>query len=286
MFVGRDAAIVGAEFMKRYLLSVVFVLSCIGAASAGVVGVQNVVTNLDANGDRAFVSGGFIGSPTLFDVNNAAVWADGSLTNNAGTFGWNTPASRDTTAAGNSFTGNPDRADHSSAFADEGGGKGMISEVFGANNLSHIIDGEDNGAWSVDLFLADGYFLPDDHDNSTIEVAVFERGMNSDVGIRGIYRTDSGLGYTSGVVAKRAKFTDAGWRLDTLEIAGEQKVGGVGVSLDDLGEAPGELIGVQIYAINGFNGPDVVGVLAQTAVPEPSAVLLLACGAIALIRRR
>jgi hypothetical protein len=213
------------------------------------------------------------------------MWADGKFTNNAGTYGWNDPIARDMNES-NTYSGNPDRADHSSAFAAEASHTGTLHEIFGVNNLSHIIDGEDNGAWTLNLFLAAGKYFNDDHNSSTVEIALFERGMNSDVGIRGIYATNSGYGYTSGVVVGRNKFASAGWSLDTLEITGEQRVGGVGLSLGDLGSSPSPLVGVQIHAQDGFNGPDLVGVMGGSVVPEPSSMLLAVIGGLVFVRRR
>jgi hypothetical protein len=273
--------------MKRLLISTGMMLTMwVAGAHAGLVGVSNVVTNLDGNGDRAFVSTEFVSSPTTLGAGSTAVWADGTFTNNVGTYGWTDAINRDMSTAGNAYSGNPDRADFSSPYAGEASSTGTIAEIFGVNNLSRIIDGEDNGAWTLDLLLPSGDYFANDGDTSTVEIAIFERGMNSKIGVRGIYASNGGYAYTSGVVINPSDLTYAGWKLDTLEINGEQKVGGVGLSLEDLGAAPSEIIGIHIYAENGFNGPDLVGVLGGNVVPEPSTLALLMFGLCGLMRRR
>lgn len=251
----------------------------------GVLGVQNVSTNLDSNGDRQFLSSDFAGSSTVFSAANAGLFADGTLTNNVGAYGWNDPIASDLSSS-NHFSGNPDRADFSTPFASEGSGAGTLAEIFGVNNLSHIIDGEDNGAWTLDLLFASGQHLIDDGDGTTPEFLIFERGGNSKIGLRGIYASGSGQAYTSGIVLDPSQFTDAGWKLDSLEIDGKQKVVGAGVSIDDLGVAPSPLIGIQVFAQNGFNGPDLVGVLSSQPIPEPASIALVAIGGLLMMARR
>lgn len=253
-------------------------------AIAGILPVQNVVTNLDELGDRQFISAGFVGSPTVFDHTNIGNFVDGRLNNNIGLYGYVDPIARDMSITGNAMWANPDRADISSPFPLEGSEKATIADVFSNNNLSWIIDGEGT-TWTMDLFFAPGELLFGDGDETTVELAVFERGGNSDVGVRGIYELNGQLMYTDGVRIMRDQFGLAGWTLDTLEIDNAQEVVGVGLDLDQLGDVSHGLIGIQLYSEAGFNGPDIVGVLNGGTVPEPTSLGLLLVGLAGVLGR-
>lgn len=257
-------------------LSAVSMLVASSEGRASIMGIQNVVTSVDGAGNRAFVSAGFIGSTTTFDASNIGTFTDGKLMYGNNTYGWNDPAPRDVSSSGNVYPANPDRADWSSPFGTEGLSKGTLGEVFGSNNLSHIIDSEDNGAWKIDLFFGPGLRLYSDGMNNTPELAIFERGGNSDLGVKGILFDGVNYSYTSGLVLLRSQFTDAGWTLDTLEIAGAQKVYGLGLDLTDLGDVSQGLVGIRLYSEAQFNGPDIVGVLTGVPAPEPGTLALLA----------
>lgn len=272
---------------RSIALSAIAVAAFSGLASASIVqyGVNAAATSTTLHGgDRELTSMGFTGSPTLFGGANFLNFASGSLTNNVGTYGWNTPIPRDM-SGGSSISGNPDRADTSTPFAGEAGNTGTLAEVFGPfagsyKNMSYIIDGEDNGAWVLDLLFAPGFTLSADADTSTVELAVLERGRNSDYRVYGI---QAGQTLTSPVLVPRANSAAAGWSIDTLEISGAQQVGGVGLSLDP---SWANLVGIRIEAANGFNGPDLVAVGTAMPVPAPGAAGLLALGALGLLRRR
>lgn len=240
------------------------------------MGIQNVVTSVDGAGNRAFISAGFIGSTTTFDASNIGTFTDGKLMYGNNTYGWNDLAPRDVSTSGNVYPANPDRADWSSPFGAEGLAKGTLGEVFGGNNLSHIIDSEDNVAWKIDLLFGSGLLLYSDGMDYTPELAIFERGGNSDLGIKGILFDGENYTYTSGLVLLRSQFTYAGWTLNTLEISSEQKVYGLGLDLTDLGDVSQGLVGIQLYSEAHFNGPDIVGVLTGVPVPEPGTLALLA----------
>jgi len=235
-------------------------------------------------GDRELNTLGFTTSSSAWTGANFLHWNDGAITNNLGTYGWNDAMPRDM-GGSNTISGNPDRADNATAFGGEGGSTGTIGEVFGSfggyKNMSWIIDGEDNGAWTLDLFLASGVSLNADGDANSVELAVLERGGNSDLRIRGIRSNGS---MTDGIMMLRGATGATGWTLDTLEIGSAQGVYGVGVSLDSSWQ---DLIGFRFEAANGMNGPDVVAIgVGGNFVPAPGALALLAAGALIGLRRR
>jgi hypothetical protein len=274
--------------MRHMLLTVPAILSLAAGASAAVHGVTNVVTTHDANGDRTLDSVGFLGSPTVMTPGSIMPFVDGTLSYGNHSYGWNTPAPRDMSTAGNAYPGNPDRADHSSHYAGEAGNTGTLAEVFGVNNLSHIIDGE-GGGYQIDLFFAPGQVVKDDGDASTIEFAIFERGWNSKIAIQGIYEDGIGdnLEYTSPIVLTPNDFTYAGWKINTLEIGEDQKVVGAGISVDMFGQIPGDYIGFRVVSQESYEGPDIVGIRAQNnLIPAPGALALLGAAGLGLTRRR
>jgi hypothetical protein len=274
--------------MRSMFLAVPAIMVLAGSASAGLHGVANVLTTLDGNGDRTLDSVGFAGSGTVMTPGTISHFYDGNLQYGNKYYGWTDAAPRDMETSGNRYPGNPDRADHSSPYAGEAGKVGTLQEVFGVNNLSHIIDGEDQDAWQIELYLTPGEEVYDDGDDTTVEFALFERGWNSRVGIRGIYETDGGRAMTSAIIVTPEDEAYAGWKLNTLEIGEEQKVAGVGISLDSFGKDIGtRFLGFQLFAECDFNGPDIVAVRAQNNyVPTPGAGALLGLAGLGLGRRR
>jgi hypothetical protein len=274
--------------MRTMTLTAAAMLALAAAASAQIHGVSNVQHTLDGNGDRTIDSISFTGSPTVMTPGTMKQFVNGNLSYGNSFFGWNDPAPRDMSTAGNDYPGNPDRADHSSPFAGEGSSTGTLAEVFGVNNASHIIDGEGTG-WAIELYFAEGDVVQDDGDSSTMEFAIFERGWNSRIGVQGIY--EDGIGddvhFSSPVILTPEDFAYAGWNINTLEIADDQKVVGAGLSVDAFGDAPQDYIGFRIFAEADFEGPDIVAVRAQNnVVPAPGAAALLAAAGMGLRRRR
>lgn len=214
-------------------------------------------------------------------------FTDGALVNNAGAYGWTDAIVRDLGPT-NLYTGNPDRADGSTPYAGEGAGTGTLAEVFGPfagyKNLSRLIDGEDTSAWVLDLYFDPAKRLDADGNDSTVELAVLERGRNSDFNVYGL---TPGNGLTGPLMVARADTGPVGWMLDTLEIAGAQEVGGVGISFDSSWT---DLIGIRIEATGAFNGPDLiaVGTGPLRTVPAPGACVLAGLGVLTIgsARRR
>jgi len=144
------------------------------------------------------------------------------------------------------------------------------------NNLNNIVDGEDRGSFRMNFFF----------DSLVDKVFVWERGMNSRLGIQAIDQQGSLLG--NFLKLDSSNFDRAGFRINTMEIGGAQHVGSLGVNLADLGVVDA-IAGIQVSADSSYNGPDFKVVGANTeAVPEPATMLAtgLAAGGFALARRR
>ncbi|MDX2018405.1 MAG: exosortase-dependent surface protein XDP2 [Planctomycetota bacterium] len=275
------------RLVNMTVLSVLTVTS--GAAFAGPTFYAtnaSGTTSVLHGGNRELTRMAFTGASNSFGGAEFLSFTDGRLTNNVGSYGWNDAIGRDVNG-NNNHSGNPDRADTATAFLGEAGKTGTLREVFGEfngyKNMSYIIDGEDNGAWTLDLLFGGNRLFSADADHRTVDLAIVERGGNSDLRIRGI-RQDGSV--TDAIMMMRAQTGRAGWTLDTLEIGGAQNVVGVGISLD---ATWANLKGFRFEAANGMNGPDLVavGVGANNIVPTPGSIALLAAaGLIAGKRRR
>ncbi len=261
------------------------------AAAAGTFYPAVGATTTLSAGDRALGTLSFGGSSTVFTGADFLRFDDGYLYREmpgVALFGWNDPQPRDMNSSGNVYAFNPDRADSASLFAGEAGSAGTLAEVFGSGlggykNMSWILDGEEVATrYYVDLLLGAGLTISDDGDATTIEVALLERGGNSDMNVYGILGYDS-LGnaiLTPVLFVSRAQMGPELWKLDTLEIGGEQKVTGVGLSV---GASWQNVIGIRVESAGtSFNGPDLVAV---GVVPEPQTLVLLALGLLAWRRR-
>ncbi|QOJ00071.1 MAG: hypothetical protein HRU70_06045 [Phycisphaeraceae bacterium] len=273
--------------MKTWIMSVTVAVGIAGSAFAGPTFHavdKNKTSTVMHGGNRELTSLGFVGLGEQWTGANFLHWHDGRLTNNVGTYGWNQEIPRDVNGD-DDVSGNPDRADSASAFFGEAGRTGTLREVFGPfngyKNMSYIIDGEDNGSWTLDLFFAAGIRLNADDRADTVEIALLERGGNSDLRIIGI-RADGSL--TDPVMMLRGNTAQAGWTLDTLEIGGAQQVHGLGISLDSSWQ---DIVGFRFEARNGMNGPDLVAVgVTNNLVPTPGALALAGLGGLMLGRRR
>lgn len=133
----------------------------------------------------------------------------------------------------------------------------------GTNNLNHIIDTEDDGAFVIDLKFG-----------KTIDnLLIWERGMNSDLGIQAMDANGNLIG--NRLVVTRDMWFDAGFSIDTTEITRAQSVGSLGVNIfSDLGVDAGKVETIRFFSKREFNGPDwkFVGT-DSTRVPEPAALL-------------
>jgi hypothetical protein len=146
------------------------------------------------------------------------------------------------------------------------------------NNLNNIVDGEDRGSFRMNFFF----------DSLVDNIFVWERGMNSRLGVQAIDRSGNLLGDFLKLDSRN--FDNAGFSINTMEIGNSvQRVGSLGVSLADLGVLDAAIAGIQVSAERGYRGPDFKVAGASTeAVPEPATMLAtgLVAGGFAWARRR
>lgn len=138
--------------------------------------------------------------------------------------------------------------------------------VFRALSLAEGIDGEDQN-FTIDLDFIRGVIDDDPLLDTTPEIIIFERGLNSDVDIR-LLLADGGL--TDTVFVSRTDFVDTGFDLDTLEIPRSQALGIVGLDLNEFSgggfdPASDTVIGVRFGSAG--NGADIFGVFGTTLSP-------------------
>ncbi|MCW6035675.1 PEP-CTERM sorting domain-containing protein [Spirulina subsalsa FACHB-351] len=170
--------------------------------------------------------------------------------------------------------------------------------ALGNQNLGSIIDGEDRGTVSMDLFF----------ETAVNNLLLWERGRNSGMSIQAIDKQGNLLGNLLNLDARQ--WADAGFRMGTMEIGNSvQNVGSIGISLEDLGLS--SLIhGVRVVAKGNsffnnnvslddlgllestgknaafYNGPDFKVVGLKTSVPEPTMVIGLGAVAFGVLTTR
>lgn len=289
----------------RMLMVPLALMALAARADAAFYGVSNTSTFSfpTANADRAVDTLTFTGSAQTFTGANFNQWNDGVFRRNnasgtADTFLWNADIPRDMNSSAGVYSGNPDRADASTPYPGEAFSVATLREVFGANsiagsdpfqNLSYIIDGEAVGTpfgpdqvyYQVDLLYGPGKFIVADADPNTIELTVLERGLNSQIRVFGLLE---GGATTGSSLLLNFNTATALYQLNTIEIGGNQPVGGLGVSLETW--AGQKLVGFRLqYDANGVNmgGPDLVAVGSVVAVPEPATWIQAGIGGSALL---
>jgi len=277
-------------------------ITVLAAAAASQAGVTYAIKDFSSsalveNGDRTFVGTGFVGSSYTMDSSNTGFFGDGRLTIGSNSYGWNDSIPGDF-GGGNDFALNPDRGDYATAYAGESNGQksGTLKEVFGQSNLGYLLDGESDVTWDLDLMYGNGSYIEVDGNSTSPELLMLERGRNSAMNVQAILAN----GALSNVFmldfrSSAGQSGAADYKLDTMEIGGEQQVGGIGLGLDAFGLHTGTRIYGYKFSVSGeadnpFDGPDFIGFVAgktaPTPVPEPATMAVLGLGAAALLRRR
>ncbi|MBD2384864.1 exosortase-dependent surface protein XDP2 [Cylindrospermum sp. FACHB-282] len=201
-----------------------------------------------------------------------------SYVNNA-VIQYNTPRNATSTNSGAASTDKGDNATSPLAPAEDPTST-AVAKFLGNNNLNNIIDTEDDGTFTIDVFF-DSEIT---QDNLGLDNLFFwERGVNSDLGIQALDSTGSLIaGSYKKLLRTEQQYT--GFKIDTVEIASAQGLGSWGVSLNELGVT--KLSGLRLTANASFNGPDFK-VIARKTTPEPTTILGLGgVAALALLRRR
>ena len=144
----------------------------------------------------------------------------------------------------------------------------QVVDFLGNLNLNNIVDTEDSGVSIFELAF----------DGPVNTFYLFERGINSAFTVEAL--DDSGAVIDNFRISQDL-WNDAGYAIDTTEIAGAQQVGSYGLSLDQ------SVSKVRIIS-NGVmdNGPDYKIVAAQVPEPGSMAALALVGGAALLAKRR
>ncbi|MCT7969046.1 PEP-CTERM sorting domain-containing protein [Laspinema sp. D1] len=169
---------------------------------------------------------------------------------------------------GNSGAASADRGDLAVGLVQELLTDAGALTALGNNNLNNIIDGEDRGAFEMNVWF----------DKAVDNLFFWERGLNSAMTIQAIDKSGNMIGNLLTIDSRTWDYAE--FDLNTMEIGGTQRVGSLGVSLADLGLSSA-IAGIQVSAdrTSFFNGPDWKVVGSAASVPEPGTVMGL--GAIA-----
>jgi hypothetical protein len=174
---------------------------------------------------------------------------------------------------GNTGAASADRGDKASGIKAEDPTNANVVQTLGNLNLNNILDGEDSGTFTIDVTF----------DSLVDNLLFWERGQNSRLGVQALDDFGNVVGNFLKLDSKTWDY--AGFRIDTTEIGGAQKVGSLGVSLADLGVS-GPIRSIRLTSEKGYRGPDFK-VVGTAAVPEPTMVLGLGLIAgLGLVSRR
>lgn len=174
----------------------------------------------------------------------------------------------------NSGAASSDLGDDATGVKLEAATNASVVSSLGNLNLNNIIDTEDSGTFTMNLFF----------EEAVDKLFFWERGMNSVLGVQAVDASGNLLGNFLELNSKTWKY--AGFRIDTQEIDEAQRVGSLGLTLNDLG-VNANIAGIQVLAKGKqYNGPDFKVVGADVPEPATMAGLGLVAGAMTMLRRR
>lgn len=181
----------------------------------------------------------------------------------------------DSWTGGNTGAASSERGDTASGVKLEAATNASLTATLGNLNLNNIVDTEDRGSFKMDLSFG----------KAISSLFFWERGMNSKLGVQALDAGGNLIGKF--LTLDSSLWKSAGFSIATTEIAGVQKVGSIGLTLQDLGVA-GPIQSLRLTSEAAFNGPDFKVVGSSEAVPEPTTMagLALAGAGMAWARRR
>ncbi|MDX2231235.1 MAG: exosortase-dependent surface protein XDP2 [Leptolyngbyaceae cyanobacterium bins.349] len=238
-----------------------------------------VATGLIASGAPAQAfsfSTNFSGASATGDITlNSVTMEGGKTVSNFALVQSASIVQNDEWTGGNSGAASSERGDSASGIALEKATNASVAASLGNTNLNNIIDGEDSGAFKMNLFF----------EQAVSNLFFWERGMNSDLSVQALDASGNLIGSLFKIT--RDTWTSAGYGINTTEIGETQSVGSWGLSAKDLGVV-GSIFGVQVSADASHNGPDFKVAGEAAAVPEPTTMagLALAGAGFAAARRR
>jgi hypothetical protein len=266
---------------QNLLISLGVVLSAV-AATASAANAAGFTSNISQNSDpKADI---ILNSITQ----NGQTFSNFSYVNRANII-YNTPRTiQNPISSGAASTDRGDNATNPFSIApNEDPTAAEIAAYLGNNNLNNIIDTEDRGSFTLDIFF-DSEIVKD---NSGLDdIFYWERGMNSYLDIQALDASGNIVGNLYNINQTTDPVNYAGYTIDTTEIGGFQYVASWGISLDALGVTQLSGLRLKSYASDPYpsNGPDFKLIARKTAtVPEPATVLGLgAVATLAFLRRR
>ncbi|HLO89484.1 MAG TPA: exosortase-dependent surface protein XDP2 [Nostocaceae cyanobacterium] len=258
---------------RKLFISLGVMLTTVAATSSAAHAAaftSNVSQNTDAKANI------FLNSITQ----NGKTFSNFSYVNSAKIV-YNTPkSSLDLATSGAASTDKGDKATAPLAPKEDPTAADIVAYL-GNNNLSNIIDGEDKGAFILDIFF-DSEIVKDS--SGLDDIFYWERGQNSTLNVQGLDASGNLIGNNLKINQTKNPLNYAGFQLDTTEIYETQPVGSWGISLNSLGVS--KLSGLRLVAESIHNGPDFK-VIARKTVAEPATVLGLgAIATLAFFRRR
>jgi hypothetical protein len=260
-----------AKCKRSQLLGAGIAVSALVASLASSAQAASFTTNFTANNVKG-------GSQERGDIwLNSVLFEDGQLVKDFVFVNDAKIVSNDLWTKGNEGAASADIGhDATTGIKKEKVGEAEIITNLANNNLNNIIDTEDKGNFAINLSFSEAI------DN----ILLWERGMNSKIGIQALNATGDLIGNFLELSSKNWNY--AGFDISTKEINNStQKVGSIAVTLADLG-LTGPISSIRVTSLgSAYNGPDWKVVGTKASVPEPGAVVgLVTLGLLGAVAKR